>query len=454
MVAGVRVPFDGASEMQALSGNDMEMEVEMQMQMQIAGAAAQHNRCKQNHMQVDTIKDQQYLQNSHISGQDINDWNSLPALPERKLGAKQTVSNIYRSSFTILFQQWGCLPRACIPEGLRLTTPYSLGLVVRLAELALLTPDCKDEAHAALFIVSRERFVRMAQSPDMLQSTKMERGMPHKRYTEVEVKECAGGLMIKDIEKVKIQCASTPREPKFMAKRDDRAARAEKRSNRRGGDLTGQATESQAMDVEYEAHVGERTSKAQRQESRELRSQRRKEKKERRREKKLHKQRTNPDWEQRRYEMWVESETPILPNLEQAHDTMLQDQAMDIKGALPIPRQKSFARQTRGLARKQRKHTKEVDMYMAHMFDGISMSQDDLNRLRDGKHRRAVKEPTFPDFNATEASSGLPSERMISSPSLFDTQGSATTALNHQPLSLVSKTPGPLVDGEEQNHQL
>ncbi|CZT22399.1 uncharacterized protein RCC_08269 [Ramularia collo-cygni] len=360
----------------------------------------------------DVSQTQQYLQAETISAQDVNDWANLPELPRRQLGLAQTITNIYRSSFTILLQAWNCPPAECIPAELRTRTPYSLGLVVRLAELALLTRGCRDHAHTMLRTLVQDRSARLATPPNFIVVTGMARGMPHKRFVEHRVQEYVGGLMIDDVEIAKVQCMTTPGYQPAKIPAESRADRAARRKNRSHSLPPGQDAISQNQRPHYEAHVGDGARglewfKEQHKQQRSIRPAiRGRGKRDRKRREEILGSRPRRSVEER-----ASNGSPTGDD-QQMQDAAASEQMGDsTRVSFTSSHQEPPKDQTRRRQRKPRsakQRAKTVDGFMARIFDGISMENG--GEPNDGG-RQAIQTPAFLIAEQQTSDKALPSER-------------------------------------------
>lgn len=332
-----------------------------------------------DHWQVedmDTNDTKQYHQAEQISGHDVDDWFSLPELPPRRLGEVQSVANIYRSSFTILLQAWKCSsPAECIPEELRLLTPYSLGLVVRLAELALLTPSGKEEAHTMLLTLTHERAAGTQLPPGEIVFTGMARGMQHKRYVEHRVQEYVHGLIIDDVEMANMLCI-TSGDQQIAAPVESRADRAIKRLNK---------SHSWPLDSEGglhpEAHVGGGARDHEWLKSQQKQHKQRRQHRGPYKPMKLHRiRKSREDLNARKHGDGQPTNDVSANNGDQMDGVLAEDQKPDSMSALPSGQPQGLSgRQKRSRASRAARNAlnsnRRLDGHLANIFKGIDLDK-------------------------------------------------------------------------------
>lgn len=418
-------PFEGMAGMQA--SNDDSMEVDM------ADGASEHHH-------VETSADrQQYLQAKQIPGQDVNDWAGLPELPNCQLGAVQTVANIYRSSFTILLQAWQCHRASCIPEKLQRATPYSLGLTVRLAELAMQTRGHKEEVHAILTTICQERFAYVMEThpeyhPAHIVSNGMQRTMLHKRYTEHRIKEYISGLTIADVEEAKILCKGRfrSRDLQTASQREDRASRAAKRMNRYDFGSAVNEVETQQPDTILETAVGAGLAQVVGRKKQKLqRSQR---------------PHSEPGKQPELKKAWkrrARDEVLREGSGRQAERKDVGDETGGVangdqdtarpKAPPNSPRERNYARNSPASKerKKAKRRAKTVDTFVSRIFDGISMEESDLTRRHDRPPAHVQGIPRFLRQGSpkTDNDTVLPLERSMMHSSTLSFRPKATSPL-------------------------
>lgn len=408
------------------NARDMEVETEMEMEMKMEiEMEMEMKKCYIT--EVEQLRDPQYLQSERLSGHEVDDWADLPELPLPQSGAFQTTTNIYRSSFTILRHNWGCTPSTCLPESLRLQTPYSLALVVRLAELALLSRGSLDVAHAKLRALAGERSMQFNTQPGRFSTTELARGMAHKRYTEFKVRECLDGITIADVEEAKVHFSVSPPTSNPTAQAASRADRAAKRKMRSRSGALGLESGSKQQDSHPEEHVGGWDRKLQQQFKQVQRNPAKGSRKELKR--------------QAREAILVTrilSGDILVAEDGHMHEAGDGDQAMDSTYVPPnnSPQQEASVDQTFKAPREtpwsDKNRAQIVDRYMARIFDGISVEQDGTKQPG-----QTLREAARLDLSAprNDSQPALPFERsaITSSPPLFELQ-SGVARNDGQPL--------------------